>query len=641
MSLTAPGFWTRLMHTPCIELVTRGVTGSLDWRSMVAKEELPAPIAETIYRVVGRLGLWRREKSEVARELIAHFQDGLGGGASVEQLVERFGDPSTAARLIRRAKRRCRPLWWQAWWCASRTTLLLLVFYAVAACALIASRPIVSTDYLARLNALTGESRPEDRGWPLYREAFDLVAEEAPRDTSSSYSLVWGTADNELFESHYSELSPDQRSEADAWLDEHTEVLWLFREAAGKPTYGVSLAVDRADYPADFRRVFRILPADPDKPNPHDNGTLFSILLPHVQENRSVALCLRLHFGRAVAQNDSAAAVEDLHAMLGVGRHAGESASLVCAYVEHGLFLITLDAFARSMRGDATLWSDDQLRDLAHEFSHKARPPEHYLLGDKQMALDTVQRVYSKHGAITIEGLKLLQQWDALSDKHAWFLASDESALLQAAGAFSLPAVSLYFDSRKETEELIDRYYAYANRAVSRSLWDHEKTLGVWPQDSFETNPVARLSFPAIEIARMLFERCAGKRDGALIGIALELYHREHGSWPESLDELTPAFLPEAPIDRINGGPLTYRLIDGQPVVYSRGVDGDDDLGRLPRNLDPVRIEKREYGSMSPHYRVTAPLSAEKVAQNKDDFDGDWALWSVEAPRYMDGEEGD
>ena len=72
-----------------------------------------------------------------------------------------------------------------------------------------------------------------------------------------------------------------------------------------------------------------------------------------------------------------------------------------------------------------------------------------------------------------------------------------------------------------------------------------------------------------------------GNRDGVFIGLALELYHREHGKWPESLGELSPKYLPTLPADPITGKPLHYKVVSDRPIVYSVGVDGDDDGGRL------------------------------------------------------------
>lgn len=71
------------------------------------------------------------------------------------------------------------------------------------------------------------------------------------------------------------------------------------------------------------------------------------------------------------------------------------------------------------------------------------------------------------------------------------------------------------------------------------------------------------------------------------VAIALELYRRRHGAWPATLAELIPDLLPEIPLDRYDGAPLRYRLIQGKPVIYSVGEDGNDD-GLLPRDGDLV-----------------------------------------------------
>jgi hypothetical protein len=71
----------------------------------------------------------------------------------------------------------------------------------------------------------------------------------------------------------------------------------------------------------------------------------------------------------------------------------------------------------------------------------------------------------------------------------------------------------------------------------------------------------------------------AGKRI-TITAIALKRYQLKNGKWPESLAELTPAFLPSIPLDPVDGKPLRYRRNeDGTYVLYSIGGDGVDDGG--------------------------------------------------------------
>ena len=80
-------------------------------------EHLPRIAADYIRATVKKVRYSRRVRREVAQELIDHFTDSLHGCDGDEkdrrasELVEQFGDPKTLARLIRRGKKRCRPLW--------------------------------------------------------------------------------------------------------------------------------------------------------------------------------------------------------------------------------------------------------------------------------------------------------------------------------------------------------------------------------------------------------------------------------------------------------------------------------------------------------------------------------------------------
>ncbi len=94
----------------------------------------------------------------------------------------------------------------------------------------------------------------------------------------------------------------------------------------------------------------------------------------------------------------------------------------------------------------------------------------------------------------------------------------------------------------------------------------------------------------------------------------MELYHREHDAWPKSLDELSPRWLPEVPVDRITGKSLHYKTVDNRPLVYSVGVDRDDDGGRIPHGENGVEM--------------ASPLQFEVEPRTDSLHDGDWVIWS-------------
>jgi hypothetical protein len=68
-----------------------------------------------------------------------------------------------------------------------------------------------------------------------------------------------------------------------------------------------------------------------------------------------------------------------------------------------------------------------------------------------------------------------------------------------------------------------------------------------------------------------------------LTAIALERFRHERGAYPKSLSELPEKFLSVPPVDFMDGQPLRYRLADdGRFSLYSVGLDGVDDGGKLP-----------------------------------------------------------
>jgi hypothetical protein len=67
----------------------------------------------------------------------------------------------------------------------------------------------------------------------------------------------------------------------------------------------------------------------------------------------------------------------------------------------------------------------------------------------------------------------------------------------------------------------------------------------------------------------------------AQIVCALERYRLATGTYPGSLDALTPQFIEKIPHDIIGGQPLIYRpTADGKFLLYSIGWNEKDDGGQ-------------------------------------------------------------
>jgi len=155
----------RICFTPMRDLIRGRLTGRLDLAGMLAESGLPGPAADCVRKVVRGTRLWRLEKIAVAQELSAHFHDGLDAGATIEELLGSFGDVRRAAQLIRRAKRRQRPLAWHVARVCGWVLVALIVFYLGLFGVLLVGKPSIDVDYMAKLNARAAAVPEGQRAW--------------------------------------------------------------------------------------------------------------------------------------------------------------------------------------------------------------------------------------------------------------------------------------------------------------------------------------------------------------------------------------------------------------------------------------------------------------------------------------------
>ena len=75
------------------------------------------------------------------------------------------------------------------------------------------------------------------------------------------------------------------------------------------------------------------------------------------------------------------------------------------------------------------------------------------------------------------------------------------------------------------------------------------------------------------------------------VALALAAFHADTGHYPAKLDDLAPKYLAKVPGDLFSGKPLIYKPEKHGYLLYSVGVNGNDDGGRWysdePRGDDP------------------------------------------------------
>lgn len=114
----------------------------------------------------------------------------------------------------------------------------------------------------------------------------------------------------------------------------------------------------------------------------------------------------------------------------------------------------------------------------------------------------------------------------------------------------------------------------------------------------------SRLLLPAIGRISAKFAFGQTLLDEADVACALERYRLAKGQFPETLDALTPQFIPKIPHGVIDGEPLKYRRTDeGQFILYTAGWNEGDNW----QNNDEGLNGRFMGATISPHGNWTWP----------------------------------
>ncbi len=78
------------------------------------------------------------------------------------------------------------------------------------------------------------------------------------------------------------------------------------------------------------------------------------------------------------------------------------------------------------------------------------------------------------------------------------------------------------------------------------------------------------------------------RRNTLMVTVAAMRYRNAHSRWPDTLDQLTPEWLPTQPNDPFDGQPMRYDPQDDRITVYSVGTNSIDDSATSKNDADIV-----------------------------------------------------
>jgi len=188
---------------------------------------LPGCVSEYVRRILRKMRYRRKVRDEVEAELKTHFEDELKDCKSDKErqqkaryLVADFGDLKLLAILLRRAKKRCRPLWRTVIARTFQVIGILIVCFIFYAIWFSFGEPTIRVDYIRRLNQMNQpQVRNQDNAWPHYEKAINLfVPQSALVKKIISYRHYSGDREDAL---RLKKMLLDNESQIQLWFEKN------------------------------------------------------------------------------------------------------------------------------------------------------------------------------------------------------------------------------------------------------------------------------------------------------------------------------------------------------------------------------------------------------------------------------------
>lgn len=346
------------------------------------------------------------------------------------------------------------------------------------------------------------------------------------------------------------------------------------------------------------------------------------ILLPHITPILRLQRVLIVDAYIAIEEGDIDRVLMDLRAISGIHRQSCVLGTMIERMVQFRIGSSAL-ILVRSERMDLEVWSDDQLDELSEVLTD-------LVIGD------TVK------GAIDFEywSMRSIMDWVFIDSDDGRLSARGAKRFINMAAMMTTLSGDQFFDDqveglaaisramklrrtvkpKEEQLDLLDELYLEMHDEFSdppHKLGSFEASARI---ERLASDPQNRMAYAPVLVVvsdySRFFERLLynqGEAHAARLRVKLAQHRNTNSKYPSSITSLGEF------IDPYSGDSLKYKLIDGQPLIYSVGPDRDDDGGTRIRDAwgDPVT---------RPEFIPLDDLEAISE-QEREEIDGDWVLY--------------
>jgi hypothetical protein len=514
--------------------------------------KLPACAEEYIKRVLKKMRYRRKVRRDVQQELTAHFEDELKDCKSeqdrqqkAQQLIAEFGDVKLLAVLLRRAKKRCRPLWQTAIVRSFQAVGIIVLYLFICSVPLFVGRPKINVNYLNWLNALVQDGRDEtENARPYYEKAVALYVKN-PQDWLNGSRKIWPTDMNDVELNVLSE-----------WLQSNQAAINALREGSLHPAYW-------NEYQTNETKSEKGHLNSPLWANNFMDNTMEML-----SAYKSLARAMRRQIPYEAHNGDIEKALSDCVTLTKFGGHLQGHGLLI-----EQLVGIAIEGLANSVTFDlldSVAMPADILKNTLQKLNEQfdTQKPVLSLEAEKAFWYDQIQWAFTDDG----------QGNGRMLARGMPYVVSDDWK--QILWRF----VSSNYPDRKDAVTTIDKYFMKADELFALSPQDLQNE-GI---DANEWAKALRLSYmlkeqgPAQYRVGQISWRVKTGRQALLTVLAVMRYEKEKGRYPATLQELVKAgFLKKLPIDPYSNAPLVYKKTRSGFLIYSVGMNLKDDGGKL------------------------------------------------------------
>ncbi|MCX5637428.1 MAG: hypothetical protein NTX52_07015, partial [Planctomycetota bacterium] len=523
-------------------------------------DNLPGCVVEFIRLVIKKMRYRRKVRLDVQAELTAHFDDELKERTTdkereqkARQIITDFGDAKLLGILLRRAKKRCRPLWRTITARTFQTIGILIVLFCLYTVWFLTGRPTINVDYLALFNQMNRpQLKDEDNAWPHYEKAITLFVKPDDElrkviDAASGHPGFGGLADEE-------------QQKIKKWV-ELNESAWQEFVVASSKSY-----------------CFREYQYGPNTKD--EDKWLFNIILPHLAELKGLAKLGRWQALMHIDANQPRQALEDCLSIARAGSHWQQGKGTLVEQLV-GLALSGLGyTEILNIAGTKDLSSVDlkQLQQQLLQIYPQSFPLMN-MEGERICFLDVVQHLFTEGGPGG--GHLVPHKLTYLGDITG---SADEVRINMVRLPF-YTAAAMVHAGRDETIAKGNEIYDRLGKLAKMSPYEKHISDPNGVEGMISTLPKYRyflihLLMPAIDRVSEIAYRGKASHPATITVLALRRWRLEKNEYPADLDELVAGgYMKELPADPFSDKTLVYKRTGDDFTLYSVGPDFKDDDG--------------------------------------------------------------